>query len=154
VRADVCDLPSELVEFDIAWTSSGVLCWITDIDAWARAAAATLAPGGRLIVCEQHPVTHALGAYGPTRGDDYFARGMPSEQRDLGFLALNAPTSESHFIFFWPLGDVVTAVARAGLVVESLQEFPHEGDPPIDRPFNETIWSLPEEFHLVARKPL
>lgn len=39
-------------DFDLVYTTLGVLCWLPDIDAWARVAACLLRPGGRLVLEE------------------------------------------------------------------------------------------------------
>lgn len=39
-------------DFDPVYTTLGVLCWLPDIDAWARVAACLLRPGGRLVLEE------------------------------------------------------------------------------------------------------
>ena len=36
IEANVLDLPEGLGEFDIVYTSQGVLCWISDIQRWAE----------------------------------------------------------------------------------------------------------------------
>lgn len=41
--------------FDFAFTSWGTICWLGDIEAWARAAAGVLAPGGRFYFADTHP---------------------------------------------------------------------------------------------------
>ncbi|MDP9379735.1 MAG: hypothetical protein M3Q29_06215 [Chloroflexota bacterium] len=66
------------------------------------------------------------------------------------------PSSETLFVFRWPLGDVVTAVADAGFRVERLEEFPNEiGDEAIGVLGEEAVVSLrrvPGSFLLVASK--
>lgn len=42
-------------DFDPVYTTLGVLCWLPDIDAWARVAACLLRPGGRLVLRDDHP---------------------------------------------------------------------------------------------------
>lgn len=46
--------------FDLVYTGIGALCWLPDIDRWAKVVADLLAPGGRLFVREGHPVLWAL----------------------------------------------------------------------------------------------
>ena len=39
IHADVCDLPAKLDGcFDVVFTSHGVLCWLPDLERWARVA--------------------------------------------------------------------------------------------------------------------
>jgi SAM-dependent methyltransferase len=129
VTADVYELPREFQrgDFDIVFSSAGILCWLPDIWEWGRVVARALKPGGRLIFSDHHPVRECIwftdGAIEVDR--DYFGRGTPHrEDGGLGVLALNAPSSETHFQFCWPLGDVVTALIRAGMRIDYLEEFP------------------------------
>jgi len=47
-------------QFDVVHTSIGALCWLPDLEAWARAVARLLRPGGLLFVRDSHPVLAAL----------------------------------------------------------------------------------------------
>src|SRR5436190_1295110 len=42
--------------FDVAFSSYGALCWLSDLATWAREVAAVLQPGGRLVVVDYHPL--------------------------------------------------------------------------------------------------
>jgi SAM-dependent methyltransferase len=46
--------------FDGVYTSWGVLCWLPDINAWARTVHDLLAPGGSLYLAETHPYAAAV----------------------------------------------------------------------------------------------
>lgn len=53
VCADATALPPSLGRaFDLVWATVGVLCWIADLQAWMRAVAGTLVPGGRLVLID------------------------------------------------------------------------------------------------------
>lgn len=41
--------------FDLAFTSWGTIAWLPDIEAWAKAVAAVLKPGGELYFADAHP---------------------------------------------------------------------------------------------------
>src|SRR5690606_22284073 len=42
--------------FDVAFSSYGALCWLSDLEAWARGLFTVLEPGGRFVCVEFHPV--------------------------------------------------------------------------------------------------
>lgn len=46
----------EGLAFDVAYASYGVVCWLSDLDAWARGIAGILEPGGRFALVDFHPV--------------------------------------------------------------------------------------------------
>ena len=59
IQSDVYELPNVLDEqFDIVYSALGVLCWLPDVDRWAKVAANHLKPGGMLFLMDGHPVHH------------------------------------------------------------------------------------------------
>lgn len=127
--ADVYDLPADLCAggFDVVYTGGGALCWLPDLARWAAIVASCLRPGGVVLVCDHHPVweTVAVTDPGMVVTGDYFGRGRP---RDEPMHPVNAPSGapiqDDYVAFVWPLGDVVTALAGAGLRVNLVAEHP------------------------------
>ena len=57
IHCNIYDLAEHLSEeFDVVFTSHGVLGWLPDIEAWAAIIASHLKPGGRFFIAEIHPV--------------------------------------------------------------------------------------------------
>ena len=74
-------------DFDLVYTTLGVLCWLPDIDAWARVVACLLRPGGRLILRDDHPAFMAVGddtSHGLTLHEPYFQRHEPMTWENEG----------------------------------------------------------------------
>jgi SAM-dependent methyltransferase len=46
--------------FDLVFTTWGILCWLPDMNDWARVIASVLAPGGELYCADAHPSFVAL----------------------------------------------------------------------------------------------
>lgn len=46
--------------FDLVFTSWGTICWLDDLDRWARAIVEVLRPGGRLYFADTHPYALTL----------------------------------------------------------------------------------------------
>ncbi|WP_104821179.1 bifunctional 2-polyprenyl-6-hydroxyphenol methylase/3-demethylubiquinol 3-O-methyltransferase UbiG [Kitasatospora sp. MMS16-BH015] len=112
--------------FDIVCTGFGALCWLPDLDRWARTVARLLAPGGFLYLAEYHPFADILGADGLTVEQDYFNR-KPNVYDEPGtYTDLTGPT-EATVTVEWQhgLGEVVTALVEAGLRPEFLHEHDH-----------------------------
>ena len=109
--------------FDIVYTGLGALCWLPDLDRWAQTAAALVAPGGFLYLAEFHPYSDILAEDGRTVEYDYFRQDAtvwdePDTYTDGGKLTQSTVTVE------WQhgIGEVVSALAKAGLRVEFLHE--------------------------------
>ena len=118
VQGDPDRLPVELrrSRFDLVYTAIG-----GDVDAWTAGIAAALRPRGELLLHDVHPVLGCLDEMLHWR-EDYFAAGSRR------------------------LGEVVTALAAAGLALESLEELP------VESPLLPQARRVPGELVLVARK--
>ncbi|HJZ47417.1 MAG TPA: class I SAM-dependent methyltransferase [Roseiflexaceae bacterium] len=128
VAADVYALPAELqsATFDVVFTGGGALVWLPDIERWAAVVAAAMRPGGRLLLYEEHPLASCLWFEDGklVMEEDYFARGQPFYNTGWRHFAGGEAARETKAEFQWTLGDIVTALARAGLRIERLEEFP------------------------------
>ena len=174
VRSDLFDWFARAPgTFDVAFASYGALCWISDLPAWARGVASVLAPGGRLVVMEFHPALYAIEwvdggwVFGPTRGGGGARIDWPTGISDYvgasgdGLVPWGAALPGSAFVnpeqcheFEWSVGDVVAAIADAGLRLETLREWHYSNGcrfwpPMID--LGERRWGLPPD---APRMPL
>lgn len=126
VRSDVKQAAAALGrDFDVVYTSIGVLCWIDDLDAWARQVHELLRPGGVLLVRDGHPMLYALdeSADRLVLANRYFGNGLAQTWDDGATYAGEATTSHTRS-YEWPhpVGELVGALLRAGLVLERLDE--------------------------------
>lgn len=56
IESNIYALPDNLSgQFDVVFTSYGVLGWLPDIEGWARVAAHFVKPGGFFYIAEVHP---------------------------------------------------------------------------------------------------
>lgn len=130
VRSDLYDLPACLEgEFDIVYTSRGVLGWLPDIRRWARVVAHFVRPGGTFYINEIHPVVQAFENEGVGRGELRLAYPYWEHQEPLTFEVQGSyadPTADAGDVVEhgWDhgLGEIVTALVEAGLRIESLVE--------------------------------
>jgi SAM-dependent methyltransferase len=126
VQADAAALPDSLrAGFDVAYATIGAICWIEDVGAWMRCAAATLRPGGRLVLVEVHPLYMMIEAVGePLRLDFPYAFDGPRRSDDPGSYAdpdANVPVT-AEVGYGHSLGEVVNAAIAAGLRIDALRE--------------------------------
>ncbi|QDQ12793.1 class I SAM-dependent methyltransferase [Streptomyces spectabilis] len=126
VAADVYDAAAAVPDssYDIVYTGAGALCWLPDIRRWAETAASLVAPGGFLYLAEFHPLTDVLDDATGTRIEhDYFARDPWVEDGPGGYADGDAVTVHNRSVEWQhPVGEVVTALARAGLRIDFLHE--------------------------------
>ena len=159
--SDVLDTPHSLDgTADLVYTGRGSLLWLQDLDAWAAVVARLLVPGGRLVLFEGHPFEWLVDGdedgHWALTDYDYFAGPEASRGWSPGFIDhLSIPDGEQHWKFSraWTLGEVVTAVAGAGLRVERLVEYPRDWWSGHGDIVPEERARLPLSFGLVARRP-
>ena len=130
VEADVYAAPDVLgVEtFDLVYTGIGALCWLPDIKRWGETVARLLKPGGRFFMREGHPVLWSLEW---ERDDDllvldhpYFEHEAPLVFDEPGTYVSTEAAFEHNTTHEWNhgLGEIVTALLDAGLVITGLTE--------------------------------
>jgi SAM-dependent methyltransferase len=148
VQADVHDLPSELKRgrFDLVYTADGVLVWLHDLAPWASGIAASLRSGGDLLLHEEHPVVQCVDESLRWR-EDYFDEELHAYRGWTHFELTGPPATEEKIERLWRLGQVVTALAGAGLVVRQLEEYPATSS------WRRLPSKVPGKFTLLAQKP-
>lgn len=144
VRADVFEwleaAAAQKERFDLVFCSYGALCWISDMDLFARQVAALLVPGGRFVAMEFHPYAMVfnekfLPGYSYFQDEpycwdegvnDYVGRAAgalsPSGHQE-GVKDFKNPHPVHEFLR--GLGSIVTAFSRAGLSILELREYPY-----------------------------
>ena len=126
VRSDVYEAAEALGgrSFDVVYTGRGALNWLPDLGRWAGVVAALVRPGGFLYLSEFHPFTEVFGDEDLTVERDYFHSREPDVWDEPGTYADPEAETENNLTYEWrhPLGEVVSAVASAGLSVELLHE--------------------------------
>ncbi|WP_093264712.1 class I SAM-dependent methyltransferase [Saccharopolyspora shandongensis] len=124
VVADVHEARTALQEqrFDIVYTGIGALVWLPDLDRWAQIVASLLNPGGFLYLVELHPFSDVLGEDGRAVEHDYFdTRGLHIDHPHT-YTGGPALTHTRSVQWHHPLGEVLTALANAGLRLDFLHE--------------------------------
>lgn len=132
VACDIYELPRYLTgEFDIVFTSYGVLCWLGDLSRWAQIIASFLKPGGRFYIVDSHPTGNLFDE--ESKGTfsvrySYFNIGPERYESDVSYTD-SASKLNNTVTYEWShsLGEIVNAVLEAGLQLQFLHEFPFEG---------------------------
>lgn len=154
--------------FDIVFASYGALCWVRDLDAWAAGVQQILKPGGRVVVIEFHPMLWlfeedgSLGNYPvSTHGTpliwedgigDYVAASEGAlhnrDTHDEGVKDFANPHACHEFI--WSESDIIGAVARSGLILDDVRDYPYSNGCKI---LGNMILKEGNRWHLPEDKP-
>ena len=156
LASDIYTLPAEFQQgtFDVVSTGRGALVWLPDLTRWAQIIAAALKPNGKLILFEEHPLAQCLSVVNNTIRVEgrYFGRSQPdSIGQGWTHFKGGEDARETKYEFSWPLGDVVTTLAQAGMRIERLQEYPSQAQWRFGEMLD-TVGELPGEYLLVASK--
>ncbi|MBS7697629.1 MULTISPECIES: class I SAM-dependent methyltransferase [unclassified Chelatococcus] len=125
--------------FDRVFASYGTICWLSDIGAWAEGIAAVLKPGGCFVFVEFHPFAMVfdqqwrphyqyfnIGPIAESGVGDYVAQsgeGLAPSGYEPGVKDFANP--HPSFEFAWGIGEVVSALLKAGLTLDQLAEYPY-----------------------------
>lgn len=138
----------EREQYDVVLMELGVLHYFIDLQPLMRVVKELLRTGGRFILHEFHPIstklitskgkTHSVvgNYFNPSieRGDVAFSKHVSDEKKE---------SLEKVMQRRWTLGELITAVAQEGLMIQVLEEEPNHKIHDI---------GLPKTFTLVSRK--
>jgi ubiquinone/menaquinone biosynthesis C-methylase UbiE len=152
ICTNIYDLPDFLDnEFDILFTSGGVLTWLPDLERWAEIIFRYLKPGGTFYIREFHPFFYI---FDDSEGIEelkvkysYFQdRNKPEEVEVKGSYA-DTDADVTGFTYEWnyPISLVINSLIKVGLQILFFNEYPYVGYPYL--PFliknDKGYWVLP-----------
>ncbi|MDR2973270.1 MAG: class I SAM-dependent methyltransferase [Propionibacteriaceae bacterium] len=112
-------------DFDLVYTSVGVISWLPDLTVWARLIAQVLRPGGIFYIRELHPMGFGLDDKAPA-GQlrlryPYFNGAAVAEDCEVDY---SGAKIEHGLTYCWPhsLQEIMRALWSAGLTIIDFQE--------------------------------
>jgi SAM-dependent methyltransferase len=152
-------------QFDVVYTSIGVLAWLPRLDSWAQTIAALLEPGGTFYIREGHPMLDVVDY----REDDlividrpYFNSGEPTRYEDaVSYTGSAIPDSQENYQWTHSMSEIIQALLDAGLELLAFDEqrvlpwkaFHFLVEVPGGWALPERTERMPLTFSVVARKP-
>ena len=130
INCNLYDLPKNLDgEFDIVYTSYGVLMWLNDIEGWAKIVSRYLKPGGTFFIAEFHPFSWIYDENHPSElviKYGYWHKTEPELYNSPDAYASGGLKLKNTEEYGWvhPIGTVATALIEAGLIIRELREYP------------------------------
>jgi SAM-dependent methyltransferase len=142
VRSDLFDWFDRADErFEIAFASYGTICWLSDLTPWGAGIAKVLAPGGRFVIVDVHPIDGMLDDDW-RMADDYWMHGGQHRTWDDGvgdYVAgsrdglvpwgyeeglAEVPDPKPCHAFTWGMSEIIGALLSAGLRLDVFEEYP------------------------------
>jgi len=111
-------------QYDIVFTTQGVLCWLPDLTLWARTVRHLLADDGFLYLLDGHPF---FMVWDEERLPElvvkypYFVKQADEGEWIGGYASETKPAT--NYSWMYTMGEIVTALSQAGLHIEWLHEF-------------------------------
>jgi SAM-dependent methyltransferase len=128
IQADVQDLGERFLRsFDLVVSTYGVLCWLHDLEGWARGIRNSLAPKGRFILVEYHPLLDLLFD-GQVSGEcSYFKSKVPPRAVETKgtYTDHDAPIAYREYRSQHAISEVVNTFLNAGLHITDFREYPY-----------------------------
>nr|WP_279381047.1 class I SAM-dependent methyltransferase [Alkaliphilus hydrothermalis] len=155
ILANVLEIPQEELrgDYDIVFAEMGILHYFSDLKPFFNVFYRSLKEEGIMVLRDFHPVsTKLITSRGTTAKirkhkvtGDYFDTSL--EEQDISYSKFMSEGEEPIKVFLrkWNLGEVITAVAEEGLMIQSLEEEPNLSCEVFDK-------GIPKTFSLVARK--
>mgnify|MGYP006170280505 FL=1 len=124
ICCDVYDTPNHLDEkFDIVYTSYGTIGWLPDMDKWATVVSHFLKRDGKFVFVEFHPVVWMFDNDFTEVSYNYFKSDPIIEEETGTYADKNAPLKQKTISWNHSLSEVVNALIKNGLTIDSLIEY-------------------------------
>jgi SAM-dependent methyltransferase len=130
ICSDIFELRYNLEDqYDIVFTSIGVLGWLHDISEWGRIVSHFLKPGGVFLLVESHPIMWMFDdeAEGLKVSHRYWHTKEPLSYEQNGTYANRDAEVKNIRSYEWQhtISDILNSIIDAGLVIEHVGEYKH-----------------------------
>lgn len=126
VESNIYDIPEKINKlYDIVFTSYGVIGWLHNLDLWAKIIANRLKPKGVFYMVEFHPIVWMFDYLNekPIMQYHYLNKKVIYEEYEGTYGDKNSKMISKEYGWNHGLGEVITALTKAGLQIEFLHEF-------------------------------
>lgn len=167
IHSDIYKLDEKLdKQFDVVFTSYGVLCWLPNIVKWAEVISKFLKPGGIFYIVDGHPFKGIFDNEGNQTKLEvkypYFTDDVMKFEVEGSYAQIESDGKYTSYEWFHSLSSIVNSLINAGLNIKFLNEhkeaswkvFPfmkenEKGLWELEKPLN-----LPVTFSILADKPV
>jgi 2-polyprenyl-3-methyl-5-hydroxy-6-metoxy-1,4-benzoquinol methylase len=124
ICSDVYELPSvHDKQYDIVFTSYGVLGWLPDMNKWSKVVSHFLKPGGKLVLVETHPMIWIFNNQFTRIEYPYFNKEAIVEVLEGTYADRDAPIKLEEIGWNHPFSDIIQGLLDAGLRLDMFREY-------------------------------
>jgi 2-polyprenyl-3-methyl-5-hydroxy-6-metoxy-1,4-benzoquinol methylase len=109
-------------QYDIVFTSYGVIGWLPDLNRWAEIISKALKPGGIFFLAEFHPVVWMFDDDFKFIKYPYHDEAVITETQTGTYADRNAPIEYKEYSWNHSLSEVLTALLQNGLTIQQFEE--------------------------------
>lgn len=122
--SNVYDLKNHLnSQFDIVFTSYGVVGWLPDLDRWADIVSYYLKPGGVFYIAEFHPFVWMLDDDYKKIHYSYFNNGVIEIEEEGTYADKHADIQHKEYSWNHSISEVINALISHGLEIDFMNEY-------------------------------
>jgi len=112
-------------QFDIVYTSYGVIGWLPDLRPWGKIISERLKPGGSFYMVEFHPIVWMFDYQKgiPKIRHPYHQKEAIYEEYQGTYADAKSKMMSKEYGWNHGLGEVVSSLSEAGLTIEYLKEY-------------------------------
>lgn len=103
-------------QYDMVFSSYGVLCWLPELTSWAKVIADSLHSGGQFHLIEFHPFHDVMAGY------PYFNTYLPCHESESTYTENSGDEEQNIVTWAHSISEVITALLDAGLVISQFNE--------------------------------
>jgi len=154
VESNLYEVPDKVEgQFDIVFTSYGVVGWLPDLKTWGEIIANKLKKGGVFYMIEFHPIVWMFDFLQtpPKLTYPYLQSEVTYEEYQGTYTNSDANITSKEYGWNHGLGEVISALTSAGLEIEFLHEFeksPYNSFPDMDKT-EDGMYVLKEEQRMI-----
>lgn len=124
ICCDIFDLPNYLDrQFDIVFTSYGVIGWLPDLDKWAAIVSKYLKPSGRFVFVEFHPFIWMFDYDFKSIAYNYFNSGEIVEANEGSYADRDAEIEYSTVNWNHSTSEVLNSLIKHNIEIKSFNEY-------------------------------
>ncbi|MBL4705099.1 MAG: class I SAM-dependent methyltransferase [Flavobacteriales bacterium] len=126
IESNVYDIDQTVQgEFDLIFASYGTICWLPDLDKWAKLIAEKLKPGGQFYFVEFHPFLDTLDDEYRQFGYPYFNESVLAIETEGTYTDRNSGSKQTEYLWNHSISEVLNALINQGLSIDFFNEFPY-----------------------------
>ena len=145
ICCDIYDLPAHLNEqFDIIFTSYGVIGWLPDMNKWAQIISNYLKPNGKFVFVEFHPIVWMFDDDFKRIEYNYFNSGAIRETQEGTYTDGENDLLQECVTWNHSLREVINSLIQSGLTISSFDEFDYS---PYNC-FSQTVECEPNKYRI------